>query len=47
MRRQVGNFPQAFSRIALIITALNLHDCRSGVTTRARRHGTLLNFPQH
>jgi hypothetical protein len=25
-RRQVGNFPQAFSHIALIITALNLHD---------------------
>ena len=25
-RRQVGNFPQAFSHVALIGTALNLHD---------------------
>jgi len=25
-RRQVGNYPQAFSHIALIRTALNLHD---------------------
>jgi GH15 family glucan-1,4-alpha-glucosidase len=26
LRRQVGNFPQAFSHVALIRTALNLHD---------------------
>jgi hypothetical protein len=25
-RRQVGNFPQAFSHVALIGTALNLHE---------------------
>ena len=25
-KRQVGNFPQAFSHLALIISALNLHD---------------------
>jgi GH15 family glucan-1,4-alpha-glucosidase len=29
-RRLVGNFPQAFSHLALISTALQLHDCRSG-----------------
>ena len=25
-RRQVGNFPQAFSHVAMIRTALNLHE---------------------
>ena len=28
-RRQVGNFPQAFSHLALIRTALNLHEVGS------------------
>ncbi len=28
-RRQVGNFPQAFSHLALIGTALNLHEVDS------------------
>ena len=37
-RRQVGNFPQAFSHVALIGTALNLHHGRSGATTRASNH---------
>jgi GH15 family glucan-1,4-alpha-glucosidase len=28
-RRQVGNFPQAFSHLALVRTALNLHELGS------------------
>jgi glucoamylase len=28
-RRQVGNFPQAFSHLALVRTALNLHEVGS------------------
>ena len=35
-RRQLGNFPQAFSHIALIRTALNLREPGSGATTRAK-----------
>jgi GH15 family glucan-1,4-alpha-glucosidase len=35
-RRQVGNFPQAFSHVALIGTALNLQKGRSGATERPR-----------
>jgi GH15 family glucan-1,4-alpha-glucosidase len=27
-RRQLGNFPQAFSHVALVHAALNLHECR-------------------
>ena len=44
-KRQVGNFPQAFSHLALIRTALNLHDIgpaqRRPAKTECRRHDRL------
>jgi GH15 family glucan-1,4-alpha-glucosidase len=36
-RRQLGNFPQAFSHIALVNTALNLHEEEKPVDQRSDR----------
>jgi GH15 family glucan-1,4-alpha-glucosidase len=40
-RRQVGNFPQAFSHIALINTAYNLHRASGPAAARARDAGNI------
>jgi GH15 family glucan-1,4-alpha-glucosidase len=37
-RRMVGNFPQAFSHIAMVNAAFDLED-REDVRARAHRHG--------
>ncbi|MDO9710646.1 glycoside hydrolase family 15 protein [Paracraurococcus lichenis] len=47
LRRQVGNFPQAFSHIALVNTAHNLTSAHKPAQRRARRAGHAASGPGH
>ena len=42
-RRQVGNFPQAFSHLALIMTALSLQDVGPAQQRGQRKEARLVN----
>jgi GH15 family glucan-1,4-alpha-glucosidase len=44
--RMLGNFPQAFSHVALINTAANLSMADRGPSARRRRHGSESTRPE-
>jgi hypothetical protein len=46
LRRQVGNFPQAFSHVALVSTAFNLQRADRRATPRRSANGTFVE-PHH
>jgi GH15 family glucan-1,4-alpha-glucosidase len=46
-KRQLGNFPQAFSHVALVNTAFNLTRSQGPAAQRAQRHGRRHSLTRH